>query len=1491
VFWEDPEVLVAPNARFAQADSAPGLLVLAWQQFQPTGQDAGEVTLWVKTSTDGKAWSENRRFAGPYPYSRKEAPLFSLVVGPNGIIYIAVSADEFTTTVYMSDDGGERFEQAAEMTTQTTTVTPRLFAKDDGGLLLFVTQDVSDTLSIFYSLSEDAAEWTPFRPLVLQESLRLNFLPHHVSHDSSEFVVFQSLLSETQQVYQLYLIESTDGGRTWSEPVRITDFEEDAAEGERAPEYYDNQRPYLAVVDDTLTLVWERRLGQRNPQIYYARIETDGTIIGEVEKVTGGLRSCNFPRVVPYRDTHYVLWFDNERGTEKVKLAERRGVFWDERTISDLPGSSLFGRPVRNRDQLFVFWENRLGQSNRIALLAPDTEAPPPSPAGVNFREGRRAQLSTVRVRWNLPRDPSGIAGFSYLWSQEPDAEPPRELRAVSNTREARFEAEADGPWYFRIVSLDYAGNWSEPATLTYVRDTTPPGPVQLATPPKDEDGYLIANTFSVTWKPPEEADDIGGYSYDLRWVAPVDTPLGEDPPEVGPPPPRIQTREGAAAYRNRDNGLWAFTVSAIDSVGNVGPATTAYLRLNKYIPVTYISYVDAEQDELGRVTMRIVGRGFSVGGEVERVILDRDGQPPYDYTFPLEAERYRVVSDRVIQGPEVEDVDQGRYRVAVVHPTRGRYFTGPVISLESTGTVKFGDFRELYEPTWQVTEAPPVRVTTDTVVVWLSVALLATALVFVSRRAVVVFREARSVRLQAAALVSGARLPGAEEEERLREMRKRGIGLRAKFAMFISILVILVVLMVSIPLGFYMIDTQRQNLAVGLQQRAAVLLQSLTSGAGAYLPAENALELGLLPSQVSAMEDAVYTTITGPPAEGSGLEAGNYEYVWASNDPNLSAKIDDEELRRGISVINDAVSPLVADLKEQINRQAEQSVSAMAEEISRLSDEARSLALRGDQEGRGRLAELQDAIADLESRINERLARIADITGSVPEYDPESLSPEQTRFVFFRPIVYRGRTEGAYFHGIVRLEISTESILAEIAGSQDRLLWITGIVALIAVGIGVGGAMGLAAITIIPIKRLVRGVELIRDTEDKEELKDHVIKLRSRDELSVLADTVNQMTQGLARAAAANKDLIVGKEVQKMFIPLEKDQHGRKLTTGKEVLPGAEFFGYYEGAKGVSGDYFDFERLDDKHYAIIKCDVAGKGVPAALIMVEVATIFLDYFKEWSAKTHGLALEKLVYRMNDLLEGRGFKGRFAALTVSIVNVETGACYFCNAGDNIVHMYDGSKTKMVQLNLPKSPAAGVFPSDLVEMQSGFQQVKKTLRRGDVLFLFTDGLEEAKRLFRDASFRPIKPDLEQQEQDPGQNGEESFEELGIPRIYEIVDALYAKGSFRLEKEQNPVGEEVLEFDFSTCDGTVEDAVMALVAIEKVFRIVPDPAAGPDDRVVMDRKIDTFLKEHFRQYSTYFSRPVDGGGVEHEYVQFSHLKEDEQYDDLTVLGIGKL
>jgi hypothetical protein len=416
----------------------------------------------------------------------------------------------------------------------------------------------------------------------------------------------------------------------------------------------------------------------------------------------------------------------------------------------------------------------------------------------------------------------------------------------------------------------------------------------------------------------------------------------------------------------------------------------------------------------------------------------------------------------------------------------------------------------------------------------------------------------------------------------------------------------------------------------------------------------------------------------------------------------------------------------------------------------------------------------------------------------------------------------------------------------------------------------------------------------MIRDTEDKEELRQHVIDIKTRDEIAALADTVNQMTLGLAAAAAANKDLILGKDTQKMFTPLILSPDGeRKLTTAYELNDNVEFFGYYEGAKGVSGDYFDYTKLDEKHYAVIKCDVAGKGVPASLIMVEVATIFLDYFRNWSFDTEGIHLERLVYRINDLVEARGFKGRFAALMVTIINIETGATYFCHAGDNVVHIYDSSAREMMSKTLPEAPATGVFPSDMVQMGAGFQQIPHMLKKGDSLLLFTDGTDEDKRFFRDEQFNIISC----QGNGDGTNGQhgghqvgDDNEELGIDRIYAVVDAVMKRGIYKLEKYHNPIPDEELTFDFSTCEGTVRDAVLAMASLDKVFRLNPDPSAGPGDRIRVDVNIDAFLQEHFVEYARYFNSPVPDEQFP-EYVYFPNLKEDDQYDDLTILGVRKV
>ena len=84
---------------------------------------------------------------------------------------------------------------------------------------------------------------------------------------------------------------------------------------------------------------------------------------------------------------------------------------------------------------------------------------------------------------------------------------------------------------------------------------------------------------------------------------------------------------------------------------------------------------------------------------------------------------------------------------------------------------------------------------------------------------------------------------------------------------MFTVILVMMVVSLVSIPLGVFTNSIQEKTLASGLEERVNVLLESLSSGVKAYLPLENILELSNLPAQTSALPEAMYATISGIPS------------------------------------------------------------------------------------------------------------------------------------------------------------------------------------------------------------------------------------------------------------------------------------------------------------------------------------------------------------------------------------------------------------------------------------------------------------------------------------------------------------------------------------------------------------------------------------------------------------------------------------------------
>ncbi|MCK4516273.1 MAG: SpoIIE family protein phosphatase, partial [Spirochaetaceae bacterium] len=422
-------------------------------------------------------------------------------------------------------------------------------------------------------------------------------------------------------------------------------------------------------------------------------------------------------------------------------------------------------------------------------------------------------------------------------------------------------------------------------------------------------------------------------------------------------------------------------------------------------------------------------------------------------------------------------------------------------------------------------------------------------------------------------------------------------------------------------------------------------------------------------------------------------------------------------------------------------------------------------------------------------------------------------------------------------------------------------------------------------------------------------------IILRSRDELSRLADTVNEMTVGLVRAAEADEKLRVSSDMQKKFMPLESitdDSGKRQLSSAHLELDTMEFHGYYEGADALSGDYFSFEKLDEKQYALIKCDVSGHGVEAAIIMVEVASIFLNHLRDWRAKRKPPRLAELLLTVNELVDERGFEDRFAATTVGILDVESGRLRVSHAGDMILKTYRTAKKTVEKRELNEMPAAGMFSQDLFGPKMSYEEVSSDLQPGDILILATDGIDESKRLLRDASYAQIQATEKEFDEfcvSQGWTSKAEVDEHGIEwvkerkiireeftpaRMHAVIEKVLTRGTYVLERRMNPDPEERLEFNFKRVEPTAENLVLGLMSVEKLFRLLLDPTATERDMVQVDRKIADFLKDHFSLYARYFRYEVseeqrpDNGKIRAEYVWFSHLKEEEQRDDLTILAI---
>jgi serine phosphatase RsbU (regulator of sigma subunit)/HAMP domain-containing protein len=1546
-------------------------MTLAWQEIKPkSAADAtsGDIYLSVAVSSDGLAWKSHERFFGPLPYTGVAAgnqpSVYSMVMDAKDRIIVAVSASDRETLILQSTDAGASFQQVQRIQAKASTVAPALFVTKDSGFLLLISQGSAEvaaaspqptgetavgSASLMFSHSRDGRTWTDLAPFVTRDDhlSATQLQPAHAAFKGRDYVVFESLTArnEATTTWQLFVKASADGGASWSAAAPLTT--QQALFGADALSF-NNERPRIEPLGTQLGLVWERAgFGSNRPQIWSLALDADAAALG-VPDIVAPASPSRFARILTLQGQERVLYADSSKGTSRIVLAQKAGRIWSTQTLPNTDVvDAIFPHALVFHDQLYIFWENQAQSQKTSSLvqLRPLTSVGAPVVKAVDFIAGQPTNRDTITVSWTEPQppDPAGIREYRTAWTySDGSTTVEKEHQTVSGPTSAGTplfstrKVDRDGTWIFSIAAVDFAGNVTRtPATISFLRDASPPRPVSFearaadgtvlltaasASPDKrDQNSYEIgSNSFALRWVPGADSD-IDGYTYNLQpgWNSLEE--YRQSKVELVSPPARKVTQLTEIPFNNRDNGVYVLTVQAIDKAGNFGPASTIAVALSHYQVVTRIDLVTAQKDALlGTVKLTINGRGFTENGPIRMIYLDRNhAKPPFDMEFDPVAPI--TVADRQIAGILLDqNRDSGSYRVGLQQDRpNGQnvlYFTpGAVIDFTSPGTVKIGNF-QVFIPRWLLGPSPAFVLSFDSLLVVLVVAMLCALMFLAIRKIAALAQEGAAVRAEVMVLLEGR--PNARWEERKKRMqalKRRGIGLRLKFTLLMVILVFMIVLIVSIPLGLQMVGTQRRSLAADVQSKANILLGALATSAETQFRAQDQGFLGAadIPALSATMPQAEYTTITGPDV--NFRPADPKDFVWASN----QKKFIDEKVGGVFNIAREQVNDdlaktVVPELQKKIDTDLTTRLSSLIDEYRNLVGQRSALQGKTDPGSKQKLAALTAQLSTASKEIDTQ-ARAA--YGKSDTLEPWNGNARlRSTYLFYIPVIFYNRAanlpDTTFYQGMVRLQVNTSTINKQIDDAISAILRLAGEIALLAIAIGVLGAIIMASITVTPIRRLARGVAVIRDTDDKEELKDHSIEVGTRDEIGLLADTVNEMTRGLVKAAVANKELLQGIDVQKRFLPLVKSSQGGEASTTEEENEKLEIYGYYKGAKGVSGDYFDFKKLDNTYYALIKCDVSGKGVSAALIMVEVATLFISHFRDWAQRKENIAqikdplarqralkelerLDLLVYTINDMVEERGFVGRFAALTVCLYNAVTGVATVCNAGDTRMHLYSVEKGKMVYPKLPDSPAAGMFASMLVDMKTPFRQVQQRLVSGDVLFLPTDGFSESERKLRNADFQEVKceePGIADGEDHLGTHDRgDAEEELGEARMEGVINAVLNKGHYTLVRTHNPVPNEELVFDFSGCKGTAREAVLALVSVEKVYRMIPDPRLGEESTVTLESKVAQFLKEHFLQYARYFSHQVEGANAT-GYATFTHAKEDEQYDDLTIIVLRK-
>ena len=225
---------------------------------------------------------------------------------------------------------------------------------------------------------------------------------------------------------------------------------------------------------------------------------------------------------------------------------------------------------------------------------------------------------------------------------------------------------------------------------------------------------------------------------------------------------------------------------------------------------------------------------------------------------------------------------------------------------------------------------------------------------------------------------------------------------------------------------------------------------------------------------------------------------------------------------------------------------------------------------------------------------------------------------------------------------------------------------------------------------------------------------------IRNRDEIGALAASIDKM-EGQIRDYVANLTKITAeKEHIRTELSLAARIQADMLPNVFPPFPDRTEFDIYasmDPAKEVGGDFYDFFLIDDDHLCMVMADVSGKGVPAALFMMASKIILAN-----NAMT-GKSPAQILTDTNAAICANNKEEMFVTVWLGILELSTGKLIAANAG----HEYPALKRANGDFTLVHDPHGFVI-GGMARMK--YKEYELTLEPGAKLFLYTDGIPEAK-----------------------------------------------------------------------------------------------------------------------------------------------------------------